>query len=369
MKIAIFHELPQGGARRAINEFARQLKKDNTVNLFIVDDNENSREKNFYTKIFFYKFLPKSWKGNNWKIRLYKDTIELIKLYFLNCRIAWEIDRNNYDIVLVSASKYIEAPFIMRFLATPFVFYIHDPFYRIIYDPMLKISDNLSFIRYNYERLNRFVRKILDKQNVNKAKLCLVPSKFIAKLFSKTYKKNCQVVYYGVDTQLFKPSDIKRDIDIFYIGSRDAIDGYLLADQGIKLMKFKPKTRFLMTDKEWISDDKKLVNLYQRSKIVLATAYNEGLGLVPLEAMACGVSVVATDEAGHRETVVDGATGFLLPRFPELLANKLDWLFSHPKEREVIGSNARNIMVSDWSWHSRSEELLKIFKNYLDKAK
>lgn len=257
----------------------------------------------------------------------------------------------------------------MRFLKTPFVFYIHDPYYRIIYDPMLKIAKNLDFIRYNYERLNRIIRKILDKQNVGRARLCLAPSKFIAKLFARTYGKDCKAAYLGVDTDLFKQGSVKKDIDIFYIGSAYPIDGYSLVERSIKQMKkIKPKTKILMADKEWISDDKKLVDLYQRSKVVLATAYNEGLGMVPLEAMACGVPVIAADEAGHKETVINEVTGYLLPRSAKLFAKKLDWLFSHPKELAKIGYNARDIMVKNWTWNSRSSELLSILKDYLSKT-
>lgn len=369
MRIAFFHELPRGGARRAINEYARQLKKNHTVNLFIVDEKRESRENKFYSKVFFNKFLPKKWKGNNWKIRLYKDTVELIKLYLLNRKIANVIDENKYDIVLVSASKYIEAPFIMRFLSTPFVFYIHDPYYRIIYDSMLKISKNLDVFRYSYETINRIIRKILDKQNLVRAKLCLGPSKFIANLFSKTYRKKCEVIYYGVDTQVFKPVGIKKDIDVFYIGSGHPIDGYFLVEKLIERTKnLKLNIKCLMTDKEWISNDKDLVNLYQRSKILLATAYREGLGLVPLEAMACGVPVIATNEAGHKETVVDGITGYLLPRDSEVFAKKLDYIFSHPKNLLEMGINARKIMVKDWSWSSRGNQLLGILKKYLSQS-
>jgi glycosyltransferase involved in cell wall biosynthesis len=367
MRIAVFHELPRGGARRAINEYCGYLKKSNVVDLFIVDEVRNIAEDKFYSSVYFYKFSPKNWTGNDWKTRIYKDSIELIKLYSLNGKIAGEIDKNKYDIILVSASRYIEAPFITRFLTTPFVFYIHDPYYRIIYDSMLRVSKNLDFIRYNYERLNRLIRKILDKQNISRIKLCLVPSKFIGKLFTRTYGKNCKVVYYGVDTELFKPLSIKRDIDIFYIGSSAPIDGYTLVRQSIELMKFKPKTRILLSDKEWIADDKKLANLYQRSKVLLATAYNEGLGAVPLEAMACGVPVVATNEAGHKETVKDKVTGYLLERNAKIIAEKLDWLFSHPKDLKKIGDDARSVMIKEWSWDSRSQDLLNVLKEYINK--
>ncbi len=56
-----------------------------------------------------------------------------------------------------------------------------------------------------------------------------------------------------------------------------------------------------------------LVGLYARCRGLVVTAAEEDFGLTPVEAMAAGKCVVATDEGGYRETVVSGETGFLLP--------------------------------------------------------
>jgi len=49
MKIAFFHELHAGGARRASNEFAKHLSKNHIVDLFIVDNQKTDCEKLFIT--------------------------------------------------------------------------------------------------------------------------------------------------------------------------------------------------------------------------------------------------------------------------------------------------------------------------------
>jgi len=59
-----------------------------------------------------------------------------------------------------------------------------------------------------------------------------------------------------------------------------------------------------------------LVELYRGAAVFLQTSYEEGLGVSVLEAMACGVPVVATETAGTTETVVNGVTGWLVPQAP-----------------------------------------------------
>lgn len=367
MRIAIFHELPKGGARRAINEYSRTLKKNHIVDLFLVDEENILAEKRFYNETFIYEFVPKEWEGKNWRVRIFKDTLELLQLARLHKKVAIEIDEKKYDFVLVSASKYIEAPFIMKYLKSPFLFYCQDPNYRIIYDDLLGVSKNLGIARRLYENLNRLIRKTLDRQNINFTPYALAPSKFIAQQFTKTYKKMCRVVYYGVDTDFFKPKKSKKDYDILYIGSKHPIDGYDSLLKIFSCMKKKPKVKILLSENEWVSDDIELREMYRRAKIVVCTARKEGLGAVPLEAMSCGIPVVAVDEAGHKETIINGKTGYLLIRDPKYFAEKVNWLLSNPQILKKLGENARRVMVGNWTWGKRAKELETEINMFLKK--
>lgn len=57
----------------------------------------------------------------------------------------------------------------------------------------------------------------------------------------------------------------------------------------------------------------RLTELYGTCRGFLTTAVDEDFGIGPVEAMAAGKCVLATDEGGYRETIVHGTTGFLLP--------------------------------------------------------
>lgn len=69
--------------------------------------------------------------------------------------------------------------------------------------------------------------------------------------------------------------------------------------------------------------DRELRDLYARCRGLIATAVDEDFGLTPLEAMASGKCVLATDEGGYRETIIPGKTGFLLPPDASRFAAKI----------------------------------------------
>lgn len=50
-----------------------------------------------------------------------------------------------------------------------------------------------------------------------------------------------------------------------------------------------------------------------RADVFVHPSYEDGLGLAPLEALACGIPVVVTADTGMREYVVDGVNGFVVP--------------------------------------------------------
>jgi D-inositol-3-phosphate glycosyltransferase len=79
--------------------------------------------------------------------------------------------------------------------------------------------------------------------------------------------------------------------------------------------------------------------LLRSADAVVCVPWYEPFGIVPLEAMACGVPVVASAVGGQIDSVVDGVTGVHVPpRDPPALAAALAELLDHPERRAELGA-------------------------------
>ena len=122
----------------------------------------------------------------------------------------------------------------------------------------------------------------------------------------------------------------KWRIDIFGKGSceddlRKLIAYYRLEDR----ISIQPPTNDIFTE-------------YQNSDFYVLTSYHEGLGMVLLEAMACGIPCVSFNcDYGPREIIVNGETGLLVEDGDvEKLAKTILWMMEHPEERFEMGKKA-----------------------------
>jgi glycosyltransferase involved in cell wall biosynthesis len=80
----------------------------------------------------------------------------------------------------------------------------------------------------------------------------------------------------------------------------------------------------------WISDRSKIFDYLKQSTVFVLPSLSEGRPRVLLEAMACGLPVVATDVGGVPEVVVDGVNGLLVPpRDEKALAEAIEHVFNN----------------------------------------
>lgn len=91
-----------------------------------------------------------------------------------------------------------------------------------------------------------------------------------------------------------------------------------------------------------VSQDR-LSMYYNAADVFVMPSYYESFGLVALEAMSCGVPVIASRVSGPRSFVKSGVTGYLIDRrCPEPFAQRLDVLLHNPTLRESMGRAARS---------------------------
>jgi glycosyltransferase involved in cell wall biosynthesis len=97
---------------------------------------------------------------------------------------------------------------------------------------------------------------------------------------------------------------------------------------------------------------RQLLDLYYSSDIfAFPPIWNEGFGLPPVEAMAAGLPVVASRSGTVVETVVDGATGFLIEKNnAEQLAQSLLTLVKDDVTREAMGRAGRQRVLQHFTW-------------------
>jgi glycosyltransferase involved in cell wall biosynthesis len=102
--------------------------------------------------------------------------------------------------------------------------------------------------------------------------------------------------------------------------------------------------------------------LLRSADAVVCTPWYEPFGIVPLEAMACGVPVVATAVGGLTDTVVDGVTGTLIPpQRPDDLACALRDLLADRTTRDGYGIAGRDRVHSRYSWDRVATDTLRAY--------
>jgi len=106
--------------------------------------------------------------------------------------------------------------------------------------------------------------------------------------------------------------------------------------------------------------------LLRSADVVVSVPWYEPFGMVPLEAMACGVPVIASAVGGHLDTVVDGRTGALVPpRDPAALAQRLRELLADPARLAAIGSAAAAWARSRYGWSHIAVETELLYRQVL----
>ncbi|WP_238533636.1 glycosyltransferase family 4 protein [Pedobacter agri] len=129
--------------------------------------------------------------------------------------------------------------------------------------------------------------------------------------------------------------------------------------------QFQPyfdKHKHLFTHYEHIAHHE-LGKYYNQASLFVFPSLDEGMALVQLEAMACGLPIICTTNSGGDSAVTDGIEGCVVPiRNAEAIAEKVISLYKNPELLKEMSSNA-HLKAQEFTWDKYGEKLATFIKS------
>lgn len=208
-----------------------------------------------------------------------------------------------------------------------------------------------------------------------------------------------QVHGVGVDTEVFKPVDQETKVQIrkqydfeandflmFYAAEFNKNKNQQMLIQSLATIKDKvPSAKLLLAGQgpllaecqqlaiqlgvsemvHFLGYRKDIEHLLKMSDVAVASSFREGLPVNVMEAMACGLPVIASQNRGHEELVNDGVNGFIIPvgdhvRFAEKVVE-----LAHSKEKRIQMGKESQMTMKQYNLLQVSGELTKIYFDYI----
>ncbi len=400
MRIAVWYNLPSGGAKRALNDHLRGLRArgheiiawrppipqaDYLPISEIVEEREVPLE------------LPIA-SGTTYLQNVTRHLVRQLRLRRAMERhsrqAADEIARGDFDVLFANTCRHYHAPWIGRYLpGLPRLLYLQEP-NRPLYEalprlPWLALPEGVRN-SWSLKALKRRAKDRLDigayrvqaadeLENAQAYGRILVNSNFSRESILRAYGLDSTVCYLGVDAMRFENRGLSREPFVIGLGafgpSKDpefvvrAI-GTILEDRpplvwvanmadSVYLPRVEGIARELGVDltlRQYVPDDE-LLDLLNRASLMAYAPRLEPFGYAPLEANACGLPAVVVAEGGVKETIVDGLNGIVVPHRPEAMGVALAELLADPAKARAMGEKAAAHVRERWTLERATDEL------------
>jgi glycosyltransferase involved in cell wall biosynthesis len=393
MKIALFHNLLSGGAKRSLYELVRRLGVRHQIDVITLSsaEHEFADLRPHAGNYEVLPFDPTPLYGSPFgRLNPALRILDLMRLDAVAREMARRVERGSYDLLLAEPCRFENSPSILfHARGLPSVFYCQEPL-RLIYEqmPFRPYDDRGSRLRRALDRVDplpRTYRGLLrrrDRRNLRSATRVLVNSEFVRRSMRRIYGVEGSVSRLGVDCDLFHPVPSRRDGALLSVGSLTPLKGFdfLVRSLGRLPADIRPPLRIVCNfqnppERSYLEQlareqgvrleirvgvtDADLVGAYNEAAFTVYAPIGEPLGLVPLESMACATPVVGVREGGIPETVVDGQVGLLADRREGEFAEAIRSLLSDPLRAREYGENARAHVLREWTWDRAAAALEK----------
>lgn len=389
MKIAVWHNLPSGGGKRALYDHVTGLlARGHTVESWCppTADQDFLPLGNLVVEHVVPLDLaqPGSWKAavgslSGGATRVFA-TLKAMDEHCQRC--AREIGHGEFDLLFAGSCMALGVTSLARHVAIPSLLYLQEPCRRL-YEALpdlpwpaqgpsgrpvpIAVARRLR----DLARTRAFrVQAREELAGVRAYDRVLANSYFSRESMLRAYGVEPKVCYLGVDTERYRDLGLQRQRRVVGVGAfahHKRVEVVIEAVARIKQQR--PELVWVgnsvqsayLRDLEDLAARKAvaftplvaasheaLVRVLNEAAVMACVSRLEPFGYGPLEAGACGLPVVAVAEGGIRETVVDGETGFLVDDEADL-SDALARILDDAVLARRLGATARRRIESQWS--------------------
>ena len=315
-----------------------------------------------------YLTFPRSWFFASLGQRMYLGIRELVTKIYRDFQFdlihAHALIPDGFAGILVR--KKIGIPLIVTIHGSDLLIYPYRN--KLIFSHSLKVLKKASrFITVSYQLKN----KCYNEFNVSEEKIKVIPNGYDHKTFNFKPKKkaNDQLVILFVGN-IIKAKGIFDLLNAIVIIRKLNQNMYkrifwVIVGQGDDMVEFKKCSRDFNIDNaiKIIGQvpHKKISEYMKNADFIILPSWTEGLPTVLVEAMACGLPVIASKVGGIPEIINKDIGVLVEPKNPEELAKGVINAISKGWDRQFIKEHAK-----DYTWEKNAEKTIELYKEVLN---
>lgn len=397
MKIAVWHNLNSGGAKRAlqmhVQGLARRGHKIHAFSTNIADHDYLPLSPHAIEDVLLLpsepkrqglkKFLPDWLRSKEAEYRI--GQLNRMLIHGRQC--GEEIRKGGFDVLFANSCTLTYNTCIGSYVDIPSLIYLQEP-YRPFYEAGPRLPWLLPQVATRHPRnpFKRAAERCRDLHRNHWIRLqaseelrwarsynrILCNSQFSRESILRAYNLDSKVCYLGIDSSDFNISDGEKQSYVVSVGGLHYGKRVERALHAIAVIpqNLRPPLKWIgnIADPDYVSamhglaadlgvdfqhivraSDQELQLILGRAACFLYTPFLEPFGLAPLEANACGTAVVAIAEGGVKETIVPGVNGLLAnDSDPEALAELILRFTLDLGEAKRMGIQARQHVMATW---------------------